>query len=438
MDAYEADKEKILNNETFPRFPSLTAPYNFKTNTSRDRPRVYELFIQFIKLSEILGRILQGLHTPRAKKFSSQHGSDGLVSRLDYELTDWRYEFPNALKRIQLPDFNEDVGHFAPVIASMLMFYCSSLILLHQPFIRRTQSRSSFTSQQICTSAAARGMRIACRLTARDYLMCPYSFTLYPIMQFGLIHMFNGKNPNHQISTSAKLYLKRGTKLLKNIKQMSSTATRLHRIFKDITEVSALHLDNDSNVDRNLAEEEYHLEENMRRLREKKATHPDRRTMSSIMDAVMLHSPSDFRKRSNANDKAPADNTNSSEPTPIENFCDASNTTNQPPLNMEAEAFSLTQFGYDTTNDTSSLDYIIQNINALSAFSDNQPQTFATNDNFTSLEQQRQQEQQALDTNIFRSDPTNVFWELPSTMEGINQWIDTMHRTEWKNFDQNP
>ncbi|KAI7889502.1 fungal-specific transcription factor domain-containing protein [Mucor mucedo] len=189
LDAFEADKDRILNNEVLPRSPCLTAPYNYKTNSNREWPQIYELFVQFIKLSEILGRILQGLHTPKAKKFSSQHGSDGLVTRLDYELTQWRNEFPKALKKIQLPDFNEDVGHFAPVIASMLMFYCSSLILLHQPFIQKTsQSKSSHTSLQICTSAAIRGIRIACRLAARDFLTCPYSFTLCPLRQFGLIH----------------------------------------------------------------------------------------------------------------------------------------------------------------------------------------------------------------------------------------------------------
>jgi hypothetical protein len=257
-------------------------------------------------------------------------------------------------------------------------------------------------------------------------------------MQFGLIHMFNGKNPNHQISTSAKLYLKRGTKLLENIKQMSSTASRLHGIFKDITEVSALHLDN---VDRTLAEEEYHLEENMRRIKERHGMQPERRTMSSIMDAVMLQSPSGFRKENEKSSSTP------NEPPTTENFYDATNTTSQPPLNMEAEAFSLTQFGYDTPYDTSSLDYILQNLNALSAFSNDymqpqQSQAFTSNQNFAPtqvpLEQQLQQEQQqALDTNIFRSDPTNVFWDLPSTMEGLNQWIDTMNHTGWKPFDQN-
>ncbi|CEP10286.1 hypothetical protein [Parasitella parasitica] len=89
----------------------------------------------------------------------SKYGSDGLITRLDFELTEWRYAFPTSLKNINLPDFNEDNGHFAPAIASVLLFYFSTLILLRQPFIRRTASRSSSTSQQICASAATRGIQ---------------------------------------------------------------------------------------------------------------------------------------------------------------------------------------------------------------------------------------------------------------------------------------
>lgn len=374
LDAYEADKERIRSNEVFPRFPCLSAPYNYKTNVNRARPQIYELFIQFIKLSEILGRILQGLHTPKAKKFSSQHGSDELVTRLDFELTQWRYEFPNALKKIQLPDFNEDVGHFAPVIASMLMFYCSSLILLHQPFIQRTatHSKSSHTSQQICTSAAIRGMRIACRLTARDYLMCPYSFTLYPIRQFGLIHMLNSKNPDPQISNTSQLYLEKGTQLLNRIKSISSTASSLYELFKDMSDTTP---DTDATTEENQS------------IESQSQDGKDRQTMASLMDAIML----------------PA--------------------TNEPTKYIQPEeAFSLTQFGYNTITDTNSLDYILQNLNALSGFS-SEPTTTAVGYG-------------PQDHDLFRSDPNNVFWELPSSMEGLNQWIDTMNESGWTVFDQ--
>jgi hypothetical protein len=387
MDAYEADKEKIQNNEVFARFPSLTTPYDTQSNNNR-RPQIYELFIQFIKLAEILGRILQGLHTPRAKKYSLEHGSYDLVARLDYELTEWRYAFPTSLKNIQLPDFNQDVGHFAPAIASVLLFYFSSLILLHQPFIRRTMSHSSYTSQQICSSAATRGMRIASRLTARDFLMCPYSFTLYPIMQFGLIHMYNGKSADPQTSSSAKLYLKQGTELLERLQHMSRTASRMYTVFKSITENADLHAAEDDHIERNLAEEESHLEENIRRIQER-AQLKDQPSMSSIMNSAMLQKPIDYTAQAAAS--------------PV------SIVSSQLPPGINEEAFSLTQFGFNTTNETSALDFILQNVNTLAGFTDSSS-VHSTQD-------------------IFRNDPNSVFWDLPAAFDWdqLSQWVNSVN-----------
>lgn len=402
MDAYEADKEKIQNNEIFPRFPSLTTPYDYTQPNCSKRPQIYELFIQFIKLSEILGRILQGLHTPGAKRYSLEHGSYDLVARLDYELTEWRYAFPIALKNIQLPDFNDDIGHFAPAIASVLLFYFSSLILLHQPFIRRTLSQSSYTSQQICTSAATRGMRIAARLTVRDFLMCPYSFTLYPIMQFGLIHMYNAKNVDPKISFAAKMYLKQGTELLERLQHMSKTASRMYTVFKSITENVDLYEAKDDHVQRNLAEEENYLEENIRQMQERtqKGNQKDSSSMSSIMNSVMLQNPTlDYNTLTSTK----------VQPDVIQSTIAPCFQPELPP-GVNEEAFSLTQFGFNTTNETSALDFILQNMNTLIGCTEHDPVP-STQDT------------------MFRNDPNNVFWDLPSAFDWdqLSEWVNSVN-----------
>lgn len=411
MDAYEDDKDRIQNSEVFPRFPSLTIPYDASINNS-SRPHIYELFIQFIKLSQILGRVIQGLHTPNAKKYSSEHGSDSLVARLDYELTEWRYAFPTSLKNIQLPDFDEKNGHFAPAIASVLLFYFSTLILLHQPFIRRTMSRSSYSSQQICSSAATRGMRIASRFTVRNFLMCPYLFTLYPIMQFGLIHMYNGKTSNTEVSVSAKHYLQQGTQLLSRLKKMSITAGRMYRVFQSITENADLHAAVDDQVERNLAEEESHLEENIRRIKARHENGHDRPSMEHIMESVMLNDP---RKR----------------PVPT---APTKPTTTTVQSNYNEEAFTLSQFGFDTTYDSSALDYILNNVDNLYDFSSSQqqPQPFELSLNqsnqpiiFNETKEQTPQDQ-------FRNDPNNIFWNLPLAFDWdqLNHWINNVNNPQ--------
>lgn len=125
-------------------------------------------------------------------------------------------------------------------VASTLLFYFGSLILLHRPFITHKtifpesanpQSQSSFW---ICTSAATLGMRIAAPLTVYDFLKCPYAFSLYPVLQFCLIHMYNTKSSDPSISATAKNELEKGITLLDRIHGASSTAYTLRELLHKV------------------------------------------------------------------------------------------------------------------------------------------------------------------------------------------------------------
>lgn len=243
-----------------PRFPSAMCR---PKKTTAGKVGIYQLFVELIKLSEILGRILQGLYTPKAKKVGLEQGSDAIVTNLDHQLTEWRFGFPEALQKANFEDFDESKGYLAPVTgkknknkreaiklthppfffsmikASVLLCYFSLLILLHRPFIEAIASggkkaRPSYSSFRIGTSAATRGMRIASQMTVRDFLMFPYSFSLYPILQCCLIHMYNTKNPDTRISGPAKADLTKGMALIARLRVMSNTAQRLHNLLKVI------------------------------------------------------------------------------------------------------------------------------------------------------------------------------------------------------------
>ncbi|CEP10285.1 hypothetical protein [Parasitella parasitica] len=114
-----------------------------------------------------------------------------------------------------------------------------------------------------------------------------------------------------------------------------------------------LHAAQDDSVERNLAEAENHLKENIRRIKEReKHNLAERSFMKRIIDFVMLQKPS-----YQANALPTAEN-----PTPPPSI---------PSLDANEEAFTLTQFGFDTTNNTSALDYILQNVTVLSGFTEN-------------------------------------------------------------------
>jgi hypothetical protein len=77
-----------------PRFPSIQPG---TPGSKGAKQPLYQPFVQLAKLSEILGRILRGLYTPKAKKISVKYGSDAIVTLLDHALTDWRQKLPSSL-----------------------------------------------------------------------------------------------------------------------------------------------------------------------------------------------------------------------------------------------------------------------------------------------------------------------------------------------------
>lgn len=106
------DEPEDEEDDATPRFPSAT----FRPESIQGETEFYQLFIQLIKLSEILGRILQGLYTPRAQQYSIMQGSDAIVTQLDHELTQWRFGFPKALENTNFRDFDDQKGYFASSI----------------------------------------------------------------------------------------------------------------------------------------------------------------------------------------------------------------------------------------------------------------------------------------------------------------------------------
>lgn len=83
--------DKMTDNDQYlPRFPSVSETV---ANNVKEIP-LNEPFIQLLKLSEILGFVLQNLYTPKAKKHSAQYGSDSIVAYVNDALSKWRVALP--------------------------------------------------------------------------------------------------------------------------------------------------------------------------------------------------------------------------------------------------------------------------------------------------------------------------------------------------------
>ncbi|RUS30413.1 fungal-specific transcription factor domain-containing protein [Jimgerdemannia flammicorona] len=252
----------VSSNSSLPTSVASTATNanteQTSSNFSQSRPHhskrksaVYGTFIQLIKLSEILGRVLQGLYSPKAHSLSLGLGSDSLVKLLDDSLTSWRLALPSELQYSPREGdrANEENGKSAPmglrtgadtgetVAYSGPLYLCfyTILILLHRPFIpsrKNNQPRSSFPSLSICTSAATNIIHIAEKMKMRDFMRFSWSFSIYTVFQASLIHLHNTTNTDVQLAALANANLLRAIACLTDMKKTWHIAHKVCHMLK--------------------------------------------------------------------------------------------------------------------------------------------------------------------------------------------------------------
>ncbi|KAI8142510.1 fungal-specific transcription factor domain-containing protein [Fennellomyces sp. T-0311] len=229
------------STSTEPRFPSLDPSVAQKVKV--DKIPLYQPFVQLVKLSELLGRILQGLYTPRAKRHSAQHGSDAIVSYLDNALSEWRANLPPSL---QISTTNvsrlDSRGHSPLLSMSGLIYltYCTLLVLLHRPFIEKERqghdTRLSLSSLTICTNAATRCVDIAEKMHYRDFMLISWSFSIYPVFTASLIHIYNAASTDHIVADVAKSNIVKAMSVIKRLSKLTPGAGKLFGILKQLME----------------------------------------------------------------------------------------------------------------------------------------------------------------------------------------------------------
>ncbi|KAI9006292.1 fungal-specific transcription factor domain-containing protein [Phycomyces nitens] len=236
--------ETETGEESGPRFPSLDTSVARKIKG--EKIPIYQPFVQLVKLSEILGKVLQGLYTPKAKKHSALHGSDSIISYLDGVLSEWKSALPPALQISNVNVHRLDSRGQTPLLSMsglIYLSYCTLLILLHRPFIEKNgeqKTRSSLSSLSICTSAATRCTDIAEKMHYRDFLLVSWNFAIYPIFTAAVIHIYNAANPDSIVSEVARANLVRSVLVIKRLSKMTHSAERLYNILIKLMEFNKI------------------------------------------------------------------------------------------------------------------------------------------------------------------------------------------------------
>ncbi|KAI7873465.1 fungal-specific transcription factor domain-containing protein [Mucor mucedo] len=422
-----ADWEEVMDVKTGesqdngPRYPSLDKSVAQKAKN--EKIPIYQPFVQLVKLSEILGRILQGLYTPLAKKHSEKHGSDAVVTYLDNALSEWRSALPPALQISTINVRRLDSHGRTPLLSMsglMYLSYCTLLILLHRPFIEKEgqNTRSSKSSLSICTSAATRCVDIAEKMHYRDFLLVSWNFAIYPVFTAALIHIYNASNPDSIVSDEAKSNLIKATGVIKRLSKLSSGARRLYDVLRQLMRLREITVDNSELSD------DTTVKENKR-----KTCHVRKNTASG--SRLYLNRASSTEMNSPMLSDSEVASTHST-PSSIGNgeWINGLYSQLQTDTPFDAEPYSLRQFGINmnqmyTPMQTPAMPQQYQ--------PNMQPQPNMTNmmlptnpaDSFlfglTDLSFSTPYQPGMIDHTLFRNRPDNPFWSVPSSIE-LDDW----------------
>ncbi|KAG1180606.1 hypothetical protein G6F70_000558 [Rhizopus microsporus] len=246
-----ASQEEVMDDhdQTIPTFPSLDK--NIAKKVKGEGIPLYQPFVQIAKLSEILGKILQGLYTPLAKKQSQEHGSDAIVTYLDRALSEWRAALPPSLQFSNSTHRPNAQGN-APLMsmsAIIHLTYYTLLILLHRPFIENDEgNRSSQSSLNICTNAATCCIEVAEKMHYRDFLLVSWNFAIYPVFTASLIHIYNATNKDRDIAEAAKSNLAKAICVVERLSKVSFNASKFHALLLELAKARGIDIQQDKHA----------------------------------------------------------------------------------------------------------------------------------------------------------------------------------------------
>ncbi|KAL0074955.1 fungal-specific transcription factor domain-containing protein [Phycomyces blakesleeanus] len=199
----------------------------------KEKRPIYDPFLYSVTLSQILGQILVGLYSPKAKHTGRRNAS--LVAFLDSNLKNWRINLPPSI-RIDC----------SAVIGMLNMCYNCVLILLHRPFIVKDENEnmtSAFQSLSTCTAAAGQLLDVVEQMECEIFQSIPWSIAVYSIFQAAIIFLHNAKGENPYISIDGTKNLKRCSRLFQ--RDINISSTRIAKVLSSLVATFSVFTDDE-------------------------------------------------------------------------------------------------------------------------------------------------------------------------------------------------
>ncbi|KAG0192448.1 hypothetical protein DFQ28_009173 [Apophysomyces sp. BC1034] len=232
-------------------FPTVDDDEEIKTDDHPDstRPtvRLLELFLNSIKLCDILGHVLRNLYYAKSFDNVSMPHMDHVLSSLNREITNWYNNLPPSLQYKLADATKGDSTRGAPLpVCQIHMIYYTTVILLHRTFVpgpKQSASFTSFPSNEICTSAANSILNIVSGMLVDDKLKYVLNYTVYYIFTAGIIFLKSASSADEQIALGAKISLNKIMRALDEIEGTWVTAARSCNLLGDLAGLRDINLE---------------------------------------------------------------------------------------------------------------------------------------------------------------------------------------------------
>lgn len=137
----------------------------------QNREPVYSSFVHLVTLAQIIGQILIGLYSPKAK--NTRYQNLELLDILDNNLANWKLALPRELQ----VDPDCITKYLNTAAATVNMAYLCALLLLYRPFIIES-SNLALKALSICTSSAQNILKIAETMDRDYFLALPWNMSI--------------------------------------------------------------------------------------------------------------------------------------------------------------------------------------------------------------------------------------------------------------------
>ncbi|KAF9965067.1 hypothetical protein BGZ70_005467 [Mortierella alpina] len=186
---------------------NAASPHENNDKVKEESSFALRYFVETIKLSNILGQILQRVYAAKTRTHGPARVSS-TVAELDTTLTKWLLALPPDL-RYNHQAVAAGTAKVSQWVATIHSFYYVVLILLHRPYMvptspTKAKISESMPSLNICISAANSITYLTGKMAEDGTLKHAWNFTTYELFTSSLIHLTNSASMDIRLQAQAR------------------------------------------------------------------------------------------------------------------------------------------------------------------------------------------------------------------------------------------